>query len=75
MAIPWPGSKTSYKLGEFITVKMDTDQTGRDLHALANSPIMDPKALFLPAGRLSEADYQARVADQFVRAGITDETE
>ena len=33
-----------------------------DLHAIANGGIMDPCKTYLPAGRLTEAEYRAREA-------------
>lgn len=36
------------------------DLSAQDLQAIAEMPIMDPGRLHLPAGKLSEAEYQAR---------------
>ena len=33
-----------------------------DLKAIAEMPIMDPGRLYLPAGKLSEAEFRAREA-------------
>lgn len=36
------------------------DLSAQDLQAIAEMPTMDPGRLYLPAGKLSEAEYQAR---------------
>lgn len=33
-----------------------------DLQRIANGPIMDPNRLYLPAGKLTQAEYRAREA-------------
>ena len=33
------------------------DLSPDDLRAIANGPIMDPNRIYLPAGRISEAEY------------------
>jgi hypothetical protein len=43
------------------------DLSAQDLQAIAEMPIMDPGRLYLPAGKLSEAEYQAR--EQRIRNG------
>lgn len=58
----WGSDKPFYKPGEFLLVEPVEGLGARDLHAMANGPLMDPKELFLPAGKLSMADYRARVA-------------
>ena len=45
----------------------------RDLQAIANGPIMEPLALYLPAGKVSEAEYQERLKLDYERAGIAQE--
>lgn len=41
-----------------------------DLQAIADGPIMDSNGIYLPAGRLSQAEYEARLREQFREAGI-----
>jgi hypothetical protein len=53
--------------GQSLAVAMDAGLGARDLHALAAGPIMDPNALYLPAGKLSKAECDAREAR--IRAG------
>lgn len=50
----------AYRKGETLLVVMDDGIGSRDLHAIANGPIMDPAAIYLPAGKLSMSDYRAR---------------
>lgn len=59
-----------YAKGEFLFVDAIEGIGERDVHALAEAPIMDPIRLNLPAGKLSEAEYQARLDLQFKEAGI-----
>jgi hypothetical protein len=40
----------------------DGSLSSHDLQAIADGGIMDPSRLYLPAGRLSEADARAREA-------------
>tara|TARA_B100001057_G_scaffold330208_1_gene330576 strand:+ start:1443 stop:1787 length:345 start_codon:yes stop_codon:yes gene_type:complete len=42
----------------------------RNLQAMADGPIMEPLRLYLPSGRLTEAEYQQRLREDFERAGI-----
>lgn len=56
-------------VAEHVGTKAD-DFTAADLQAIADGPIMDPNAIYLPAGRLSKAEYEARVRQQFRAAGI-----
>lgn len=55
-----------YDDGQSLAVDMDADIGSRDLHAIANGPIMDPSALYLPAGKISLAEAKAREAAQIV---------
>lgn len=41
-----------------------------DLQAIADGPIMNPNAIYLPAGRLTQAEYEAKTREQFREAGI-----
>lgn len=62
--------KSSYKKGDFVMADRIEGIGQRDVHALAGMPIMDPVRLNLPAGKLSEAEYQQRLDLQFREAGI-----
>jgi hypothetical protein len=52
----------AYPEGAFVSVEAIEGLGARDLHAMANAPLMDPNQLFLPAGKLSMQDYRRRVA-------------
>lgn len=56
----WGDDKAEYRPGEIVKVRMDEGLGGRDLHAIANGPIMDANMLYLPAGKLSMAEYRER---------------
>jgi hypothetical protein len=56
------GDKAVYEPGQCVAVEPVEGIGRRDLHALANGPIMDPSNLYLPAGKLSMADTRAREA-------------
>lgn len=51
-----------YRAGYIVPVEPLADLGGRCLKAIANGPLMDAGRLYLPAGKLSEADYRARQA-------------
>jgi hypothetical protein len=69
----WEWSKGDYfEPGDFLLVEPIEGLGGRDLHAIAAGPIMEPTKLYLPAGKLTEAEYQERLKLDFERAGITD---
>lgn len=51
-----------YEQGQSLMVEMDVGLGVRDLHALAAGPIMDPNSLYLPAGKISMAQYRERQA-------------
>lgn len=59
-----------YKAGDTMDVTPIEGLGQRDLHAMANGPIMEPLKLYLPAGKISEAEYQERLALDFARCGI-----
>jgi hypothetical protein len=65
--VGWPG--TYHELGDYLAVEPVKGLGQRDLHAMANGPIMDPIRLFLPAGKLNNAQYQERLR------GIIDESQ
>lgn len=56
------GDKAVYEPGQTVAVEPVKGLGNRDLHALANGPIMDPSSLYLPAGKLSMAETRAREA-------------
>ena len=62
--------RTCYKKGEWVTATPIEGLGERDLHAMAAGPIMEPTRIYLPAGKVSEAQYQERLALDFRRAGI-----
>lgn len=51
-----------YDAGECVFVDPIDGLGARDLHAMVNAPLMDANTLYLPAGKLSLAEYRARVA-------------
>jgi hypothetical protein len=53
---PWTRTRF-YKDGESLVAQMDDGLGSRDLHAIANGPIMDPAELYLPAGKISMAEW------------------
>jgi hypothetical protein len=59
-----------YSKNEWLFVDPVEGLGERDLQALANAPIMDSNRLYLPAGKVSEAEYQQRLFADFERAGI-----
>lgn len=65
----WGGQK-GYEKGDFVYCDAIEGLGDRDLHKLANLPIMDPIRIHLPAGKLTEDEYQARLDLQFREAGI-----
>lgn len=56
--------------GENVEVEMIEGLGGRSLHDLANGPCMEPLRLFLPEGKISEADLRERQRQQMRDAGI-----
>jgi len=56
------GDRAVYEPGQHVAVEPVEGLGARDLHALANGPIMDPTQIFLPAGKLSMAETRAREA-------------
>ena len=48
--------------GFYISVKMITGLGDRNLQAMADGPIMDPRRIFLPAGKCSEEEVRQREA-------------
>ena len=62
------GDKPVYYVGQHVTVDPIEGLGARDLHALANAPIMDPCRLYLPAGKLSMTETRAREAANLDRS-------
>lgn len=60
----------AYEEGEWVTVVPIEGLGERDLHAMANGPLMEPSRLYLPAGKISEKEYQERLALDFAQCGI-----
>ncbi len=58
----WCGDPEHYEPGEHLFVDAVEGLGERDLHALANAPLMDANNLYLPAGKLSMAETLAREA-------------
>lgn len=56
-------------VGESVQVEMIEGLGGRSLHAIANGPCMDPLKLFLPEGKISEAEWERRNRDAAQEAG------
>ncbi len=59
-----------YASGDHVEVEPVVGLGQRDLQAIANGPIMEPIKLYLPAGKITEAEYQERLDLEFSRAGI-----
>jgi hypothetical protein len=59
-----------FRKGATVDVEPISGLGDRDLHAMAAGPIMDPVRINLPAGKLTEEQYQERLALEFSRAGI-----
>ncbi|MGE8143028.1 hypothetical protein ACQKOE_13720 [Novosphingobium sp. NPDC080210] len=66
----WKHRTTHYSEGDLMRPKPIEGLGLRNLHAIASGPIMDACRIYLPAGRLSEAEYQERLKLDFARAGI-----
>ena len=65
----WDRGPRFYRNGETVRVEMDEGLGTRSLHALANGPLMDSNEIYLPAGRLSMAEWRAREAQQVLPDG------
>lgn len=63
-----PNKGGHYLPGETVQVEIDEGLGARNLHALANGPIMDPSQIYLPAGKLSMAETIARERQQILPA-------
>ncbi|MCT2398485.1 hypothetical protein [Novosphingobium mangrovi (ex Huang et al. 2023)] len=67
----WAGREDeAYHAGDYLHIDPVDGLGQRDLQAIADGPIMEPSRLFLPAGRISENEYQERLDLQFHDAGI-----
>jgi hypothetical protein len=56
----WPDDAGGYQEGQFFQAELDADLGERNLHDMANGPIMEPGQLYLPAGKLSMDEYRER---------------
>lgn len=56
-------------VGETVEVEMIVGLAGRSLQDLANGPCRDPLNLYLPEGKISEAEWQRRNRDAAREAG------
>ena len=63
-------SRRKCNAGEHVLVEMIEGLGGRSLHDLANGPCMEPLRLFLPEGKISEAELRERQRQQMRDAGI-----
>lgn len=57
-------------VGENVEVEMIEGLGGRSLHDLANGPCMDPLRIYLPEGKISEAEWERRNRQMAKDAGI-----
>lgn len=69
-AAPLARHRRKCNIGENVAVEMIEGLGGRSLHDLANGPCMDPLKLFLPEGKISEAELRERQRQQMRDAGI-----
>lgn len=69
-ALPKWANQSQYNVGDFVISDAIDGLGERSLHELAKLPIMAPIRLNLPAGKLTEDEYQARLDLQFKEAGI-----
>jgi hypothetical protein len=63
-------SRRKCQIGENVLVEMIVGLGGRSLHDLANAPCMNPLSLYLPEGKISEAELRERQRQQMRDAGI-----
>lgn len=61
----WCGEAREYAAGQHMSVDPIEGLGARDLHAIAAGPIMAPTRLYLPAGKLSKAEADAREASNW----------
>jgi hypothetical protein len=66
---PWDDSD-GYRKGQSVFAKAIAAADQLDVHALAQLPLMDAIKINLPAGKVSEGEYQERLKLQFREAGI-----
>lgn len=65
----FPTQRRKCSAGENVEVEMITGLAGRSLHDLANGPCMEPLRIYLPEGKISEAELQQRNCDMARKAG------
>lgn len=58
-------------VGEMVEVEMIEGLAGRSLQDIANGPCRDPLRIYLPEGKISEAELRERQRQQMREAGIT----
>lgn len=68
-ASPLSRHRRKCRIGENVAVEMIEGLGGRSLHDIANGPCMDPLRLYLPEGKISEAEWQKRQRDAAREAG------
>lgn len=66
----WGHRGDAHRKGDWVDVQPIEGLGQRDLHAIAAGPIMEPLRIYLPAGKLTEAEYQERLALDYERCGI-----
>lgn len=66
----WGYPRDAHDPGDHVSVTPVEGLGQRDLNAIANGPIMEPIRLYLPAGKVSEAEYQERLKLDYERCGI-----
>lgn len=62
--------QTCHRKGDWLICEPLPELGDRCLQAIADGPIMDSNQIYLPAGKLTAAEYQERLALQFREAGI-----
>lgn len=68
-AAPLARHRRKCNIGENVAVEMIEGLGGRSLHDLANGPCIDPLRIYLPEGKISEAEWERRNRDAAREAG------